>query len=134
MNKLSRVVIDSCIWIDYFKGGKVSSLVDDLLLDNKATICGMIELEILQGVRPKEQMKIQDLFEALHFIESKREDFISAGLLLNKLRTKGITIPASDCLIAAQCIREDLPLLTLDNDFKNIHELQQIEITKPLNA
>lgn len=68
---------------------------------------------------------VQDLFKALHYIEAMREDFIAAGLMLNQLRTKGITIPASDCLVATQCIREDCSIFTLDNDFKHIHKLER---------
>jgi predicted nucleic acid-binding protein len=85
----------------------------------------MIELEILQGLRSKEQDLIQDLLRVLHFIDAPREDFITAGLMLKQLRTKGITIPSSDCLIAAQCIRKNIPLFTLDNDVKQIPTLKK---------
>src|SRR5438128_1818666 len=127
MTKMNKVLIDSSVWINYFRKGK-STVVEpvNLLLDeDRAALCGMVELEILQGLRGKEHIKIQDLFQALHFIESTREDYVAAGMMLNQLRSKGISIPSSDCLIAAQCIRCDLPLFTLDNDFKNIHALKK---------
>ncbi len=127
MTKMNKVLIDSSVWIDYLRKGR-SSVVEpvDLLLDeDRAALWGMIELEIFQGIRGNEHPKIQDLFQALYFIESKREDYITAGLMLNQLRVKGVTIPSSDCLIAAQCIRCDIPLFTLDNDFKQIHSLKK---------
>jgi tRNA(fMet)-specific endonuclease VapC len=127
---INRVVIDSSVWMDYFRPGKNTSAdqVNLLLDEGRATLCGMIELEILQGLREKEQTMVQDLFRVLHFIDSRREDFIAAGLMLNQLRKKGITIPSSDCLIAAQCIREGLPLFTLDNDFKQIPALKKYKV------
>lgn len=124
---MSKVLIDSSVWINYFRPGKsiVAAAVNILLDEDRVALCGMVELEILQGLRGKEHDLVRDLFKALHYIETYREDFILAGTTLNQLRQKGITIPASDCLIAAQCLRLHYSLYTLDNDFKQIHSLKQ---------
>ncbi len=124
---MNKVLIDSSVWIHYFRQGKskVAENVDLLLDQNRAVLCGMVELEILQGVRGKEQLIIQDLFQALDFLETKREDFISAGLILNQLRSRDITIPSSDCLIAAQSIHNKVSLYTLDKDFDVIPALKK---------
>jgi predicted nucleic acid-binding protein len=124
---MSKVLIDSSVWINYFRAGKsiVAEDLNILLDEDRATLCGMVELEILQGLRGKEHNLVQDLFKALDYIETNREDFILAGKMLNQLRQKGITIPSSDCLIAAQCMRIDCALFTLDNDFKHIPSLKR---------
>lgn len=123
---MNKVLIDSSVWINYFRPGKsnVETGVNLLLDEDRVVLCGMVELEILQGIKGKEQSLVQDLFKSLHYIETIRDDFISAGMLLNQLRTKGITIPSSDCLIATQCIRAHCSLFTLDNDFKHIRTLE----------
>lgn len=125
MDNKNKVLIDSSVWIDYFHKGKskVEEQVNLLLDEDRVALCGMVELEILQGLKGNEQTIIQDLFSALHFIETQRADFVSAGIMLNNLRKKGITIPSSDCLIAAHCLHHKLPLFTLDNDFKHIPHL-----------
>lgn len=124
---MNKVLIDSSVWINYFRPGKsiVEPTVNLLLDEDRVVLCGMVELEILQGLKGKEHQLVQDLFKALHYIEALREDFIAAGNLLNQLRKKEITIPASDCLIATQCIRADCSLFSLDNDFKHIHTLKK---------
>jgi len=126
MDKTEHVLIDSSVWIDYFRKGKsnVEEQVNLLLDQDMVALCGMVELEILQGLRGSEQAIIQDLFSALHYIDAERSDFVNAGFMLNDLRQKGITIPSSDCLIAAQCIHRKLTLFTLDNDFKQIRNLK----------
>ena len=126
---MTKVLIDSSVWINYFRPGKsiVAEKVNTLLDEDRVVLCGMVELEILQGLRNKEHDLVKDLFTALHYIETTREDFIIAGTALNHLRQKGITIPASDCLIAAQCIRLHYPLYTLDNDFKQIPSLKRLD-------
>lgn len=121
------VLIDSSVWIDYFrhKKSKIADPVNALLDEDRVAICGMVELEILQGLRGKESSLVQDLFHILYFVEARREDFVSAGMMLNQLRTKGITMSSSDCLIAAQCLRFNCHLFTLDEDFRHIHGLQK---------
>ena len=128
---MNKILIDSSVWIDYFKrSSAVAEHVNSLLDEDRVALCGMVELEILQGMRGKEHVMIQDLFQALHYIETDRQDFISAGLTLGQLRGKGITIPSSDCLIAALCIRHHLILFTLDNDFKHIPTLKRYSMAK----
>ena len=130
MDKKNFVLVDSSIWINFFKQNSttIAEHVNLLLDEDKVALCGMVELEILQGIRGKEQTKIQDLFLALHFIEATQQDFIAAGLMLNQLRGKGVTISSSDCLIAAQCLRCNLQIFTLDSDFKHIHTLKKYTI------
>lgn len=129
MDKVQKVLIDSSVWIDYFRKGKskVEEQVNLLLDEDRVALCGMVELEILQGLRGNEQAIIQDLFSVLHYVDAQRSDFINAGLILNDLRKNGITIPSSDCLIAAQCIHHKLILFTLDNDFKHVRHLKFFE-------
>jgi hypothetical protein len=124
---MNKILIDSSVWIDYFrkKNSTVAPFVNLLLDQDRVALCGMVELEILQGLRGKEQRLVQDLFQELYFLEAQRDDFVSAGLLLNQLRSKGITIPSSDCLIAAQCIRHGFALYTLDHDFDYIQALKR---------
>ena len=130
MIKKKRVLVDFSVWVSYFRtnDSPVAEAIDRLLDEDRVALCGMVELEILQGVREKEQANIQDLFQILYFIESKREDYVAAGRLLNQLRVKGITIPSSDCLIASQCLRCDFLLFTLDQDFRQIRALKNYTV------
>lgn len=127
---MDSVLIDSSAWIDFFRRseGPVGDLVLELLEQNRATLCGMVELELLQGAPPQQQGLLRELLPALPYVDTSREDFIAAGNQLARLRRSGITIPASDGLIAALCIRHELSILTLDAHFEHIPELQRVSI------
>ncbi len=129
MNLTSDVIIDSSVWIEFFRygNGEICDLVDELLESNGAALCGIVEMEILQGVRKKEQKLISDLFSALKYYELKRIDFINAGNQLNILRKKGITIPSTDSLIGTLCQRNNLVLLTLDNHFDHLEKVKKYQ-------
>jgi len=118
------VLVDSSSWIDYFRArggaGSQGDAIDRLMDEGLAVICGMVELEILQGLKAPEGRRVQELLGALRFVETERQDFVSAGELLCVLRRKGVTIPASDGLIAAVCIRHGLRILTVDPHFRRV--------------
>ncbi len=56
---------------------------------------------------------------------------VKAAQLYRALRRKGITIrKANDCLIAAVCIENNIPLLHNDKDFDNIAKHTKLKIYK----
>ena len=125
-----KTLIDSSVWIEYFRTGegKIFNTVDVLLDSGQAVLCGVVEMEILAGIKKSERKMIKDLFNALPYIRANREDFIAAGERLNNLRKKGITIPATDSLIATLAIDREISLLTLDKHFEHFKELNRISI------
>ena len=127
-----RVLVDTSAWIAYFRQGegKLCDSIDILLDNNLVVICGIIEMELLQGVRDKERKLIKDLFSALPYVALQRDDFIRSGERLNSLRIKGITIPSTDALIGILCIRYNLSLLTLDKHFDFLTDIKRFQIAK----
>ena len=122
------VLIDSLVWIDYFRNGTnaIGDMVDSLIDKNEIAISGVIELELYQGAFPKEREIISELFQEILYIPTKREHYIEAGESILKLRRKGLFLPPSDVLIAMICIFEDLSLLTLDKHFSHFPNLRLI--------
>jgi hypothetical protein len=127
---MTPVIVDTSVWIGFFRKGdeKVSLLLDSLLEQDCVAICGIVEMELLRGVRPEERKRLGSLLDALHYIETVRKDFIRAGERLNELRQKGITIPSTDALIAMICVRNNLPLFTLDTHFDHLPEVKRFDI------
>lgn len=130
MNSINKVLIDSSVWIEYFRkgDGKIFDIVDELLDTDRAVLCGIVEMEILQGIKKKERKLIKDLFSVLPYSDFIREDFINAGNLLNQLRTNGITIPSTDCVIGALCQRHKYQILTLDKHFDYLENVRKHQL------
>ncbi len=127
---MDKTLIDSCVWIEYFRSGKGKVFDDiDLLIDNDSIIlCGIVELEIYQGLRKKERKTISDLFSLVSYVDTERNDFIQAGESMAELRKKGITIPSTDCLIATICERRNLSLLSIDKHFDHFKKLKRVSL------
>ena len=85
----------------------------------------MVELEIVQGIRPHERRKVRELLLALEFYDTTRADFVEAGERLGRMRRQGITVPASDALVAQVCVRHGLALFTLDRHFNPMTDVRK---------
>ena len=81
---------------------------------------------MLQGSR--DEKSFAKLEKRMAIWESEAEepaDFIEAARVFAHLRWKGITVPPTDCLIAAIAIRRKFLLYARDLDFDHIPQLQR---------
>ena len=125
-SKVAEVLIDTSAWIAFFRGHEpLASRVDAALADGSAAICGMIELEVLQNVRPGEE-DVRGLMHSTLRLRTEERDYREAGERLAGLRRRGVTLPATDGLIAQVALRHQVPLLELDKHFEHIEGLERI--------
>ena len=116
------ILVDSSVWIDYFRGTQ-SSQTDRLhaLLGNEPIATGDLVLaEVLQGFGSAQDFNQgKKLLTSLPIIELVGADIaIQAANNFRTLRTLGITVRKTiDTLIATSCIEKGLALLYSDKDF-----------------
>ncbi len=128
----AKVLADTNVWIAYFRGERAKAqeqpaaeALDRLIGEDRVVLCGVVEMELYQGLREHERGTLEAQFTALEFFALDREDFRRAGHLLGDLRRQGVTIPSPDALIAALCLRHNLTLLENDGHFEHIAELKR---------
>ncbi len=123
---MAEVLIDTSAWIAFFRGDEpLASRVDAALADGSAAICGMVELEVLQNVRPGEE-NVRGLMRSTLRLGTVEDDYQEAGERLAGLRRKGITLPVTDGLIAQIALRHQVPLLEFDKHFVHIEGLVRV--------
>lgn len=113
----SPVLIDTSYWIEYINrpGGERMRRVAGLIREDRAAARGVVLAELLQGARTNAEMsKIKASLEAVHWIETSERLYARAGEIGFDLRRKGITIPTTDCIVAAAAESIGGNLLTLD--------------------
>ena len=121
------ILVDSSVWIDYFRGIQ-SPQTDRLyaLLGNEPIATGDLVLaEVLQGFgSPQDFNQGKKLLTSLPIIELVGRDIaIQAANNFRTLRTLGITVRKTiDTLIATSCIEKGLALLYSDKDFDHFVE------------
>lgn len=123
----TRVIVDTSVWIDFLKNQGTPSIprLKRLLLENRVIVVGIVLAELLQGASSsREKDFIEQLVASLPYEELRRQHWIKAGELSNKLRKKGVTLPLTDLLVAALALDKRWAVFTLDPHFGRIEGLK----------
>ncbi len=121
------VVADSSIWIAYLRSpdSPPGRVLAELLDQGEVLMLGIVMAEVLQGVRVGEDRRaLEKILTALPYEETRRRDWLRAAALGVGLRAKGLAVPPSDRLIAAQALAGDHAVYTLDRHFELIPGLK----------
>lgn len=118
------LVVDSSVWIDWFRDARAAH-VDLLaqLLDHgevRLIVPDLVLFEVLRGFRhEQDHRQARRLLEGLSVeAASSPELAYAAAQHYRSLRTHGITVRnAIDVLVASFCIEHDYALLHADRDF-----------------
>jgi predicted nucleic acid-binding protein len=116
------ILVDSSVWIDYFRGidNRQTDLLDRLLGREPIAIGDLILTEVLQGF-PEERgfRSALKMFRSLEVVElGGVEIAIQAARNFRVLRSHGVTVRKTiDTIIATRCIEGRYDLLHNDRDF-----------------
>jgi len=113
-----RILVDSSIWIDYFKSGKNSGKLDYYIDENILVINNLILSELVPFLKMKKQKKIIALLYSINKLELNInwEQLIDYQHKCLKNGINGIGIP--DLIIAQNAIQNHCTVYSLDNHFK----------------
>ncbi|MEJ2589543.1 MAG: PIN domain-containing protein [Deltaproteobacteria bacterium] len=117
------IIVDTCVWIEFFRKNEseITHHLKSLLRERKVIMVGMVMAELLQGVkRPKEAVVVKEHLKKLPYLEITREIWERAGEMNASLRSRGVTIPLSDLIIAATALSGKLEVFTIDPHFEKV--------------
>jgi predicted nucleic acid-binding protein len=116
------ILVDSSVWIDYFRGVETPQVdkLDSLLGKEPLAIGDLILAEVLQGCGTERDFnQVRRVLEAFTLVDLGGKDVaIQAAKNFRALRARGITVRKTmDTIIATRCILSAYPLLHADRDF-----------------
>jgi len=116
------ILVDSSVWIDYFRGAATpqADLLDALLGSEPLATGDLVLAEVLQGFGDdREFEQARRLLDTLDIVVlGGREIAIAAARNLRALRRLGVTARKTiDTVIATRCIVDGYALLYSDRDF-----------------
>lgn len=129
--------VDTCVWSLAFRRDSAGDLAEVHALrralegQDSVVSSGIILQELLQGFTgPKAGGALIERFAALPFVSPDRQDHVDAAALHNRCRRSGIQLGTIDALIAQLCIRNELTLLTTDQDFTRAAKFCSLRLWK----
>jgi predicted nucleic acid-binding protein len=117
------ILVDSSVWIDYFRGTITpqTEKLDTLLGRESLAIGDLILTEVLQGfTNERDFNEVRKMLTSLTVVElGGLEIAVQAARNFRRLRATGVTARKTiDTLIATWCIESEYQLLHSDRDFE----------------
>jgi predicted nucleic acid-binding protein len=126
-----RVLVDTSVWVSYFRGGSsvISEKVDRLLAGAEVCVPKIVLAELVQGAKfEREISTIEDFFDAFMILDQSQDTWMKAGKLSRKLKNRGKSIHLLDCYIAVIAQENACAILTLDDHFKEIQKVMPLAL------
>ena len=112
-----KVLVDSSVWIDFFKG-KQTELFDELLTENMVSTNELILSELLPILQFKKQTEIIEGLLALPLIPVTIDWCIIREMQLENIKNGVKKVGIPDLIILQQVIQKKLHFLSFDKHFK----------------
>ena len=116
------ILIDTSSWIHLLRPDgdrEVRSRVEVALRSGDACWCPIVQLELWNGARGgREQQVLRHFAEVLPVLSMDEDVWTAAYDLARRVRSRGVTVPATDVAIAACARRHGTELESADRDFE----------------
>jgi predicted nucleic acid-binding protein len=112
------VVIDSSVWVDFFKGKAECLFVSDLLRLGLVRTNELILTELLPSVRKRNEKRLEGILASVSRIPMDIDWEEIRSFQLRNLRNGYNNINIPDLLIAQNCIQNNIQLISADKHFE----------------
>ena len=122
------VLVDTSIWIDYFKAGDNSQDLDYLIDENIVVINDIILAELVPYLRVKKQSKVIKLLQEMNRLPMNIhwEEIIEYQFKCLKSGANGVGIP--DLIIAQNAKQNSCKVYSLDKHFRLLNQVLKVKI------
>jgi predicted nucleic acid-binding protein len=122
------ILVDTSSWIHFLRpkgNAEVRKRVAGALTDGEACWCPMIRLELWNGAQgQKESAVLRDLESGIAELTIDDAVWAVSFDIGRRARAKGISVPATDILIAACALHHGAAIETCDSDFDMLNSLR----------
>ena len=116
------VLIDSSVWIDYFRDAGHSQAVDRLIEDNALVVNDLVLAELIPSLMLKRHQALVRLMKTLRRLPL-RIDWENLITMQTKCLRKGINrVGIPDLIVAQNVMQNGTALYTLDRHFRLMHQ------------
>ena len=122
------VLVDTSVWIEYFRGGNNFEKLDFLIDENLVVINELILTELIPFLKIRNQRKVIKLLNHINKLEIhiEWEQLIEFQYKCLKNGLNGVGIP--DLIIIQNAKQNHCEIYSLDNHFKLIKDIVKIKL------
>ena len=122
------VLVDTSIWIEYFRSGNNSEKLDFLIDENLIVINDLILAELVPSLKVRNQRKIVQLLYNINRLELSInwDQIIEFQFKCLKNGLNGIGIP--DLIVAQNAKQNRCKIYSLDNHFSLMEDILELQL------
>jgi len=123
-----EVLVDTSIWIDYFRGGDNSKDLDYLIDENLIVTNDIILAELIPYLKIKKQTKVITLLHEINKVQLAIhwEEIIEFQVKCLKGGANGVGIP--DLIIAQNAKQNSCKVYSLDKHFRLLNQVLKVKL------
>ncbi len=115
---MKKVLVDSSVWIAFFKGTEEGKFLFPLLDTNQVCINDLILAELVPALNHKKELTLVRLLESIERVDLHIDwDGIVAMQTIN-LKNGLNRVGVPDLIIAQNALQNDIPLFSFDKHFE----------------
>lgn len=111
------VLVDTSIWIDYFKGKESARLLNELIDDNEICVNELVLSELIPSIEHRGEHGLKDMLFSITNVPLSVDWHAIRSMQLKNLRNGINNVGIPDLIVAQNAIDNGLALLSSDKHF-----------------
>jgi predicted nucleic acid-binding protein len=120
---MSRVLVDSSVWIDYFLSARNSEALSGLIDTNRICLNDIILAELIPSLITKKENDVVALLQAVEKVKLDIDWSQIIGMQTANLKNGINRVGIADLLVLQNALQNDLVLYSLDKHFRLMQKL-----------
>ncbi len=122
------VLVDTSIWIDYFKGGDDSTDLSALIDENLVVTNDIILAELVPYLKVKKQVAVVKLLQEINRLpmQINWDEIVEFQVRCLKAGANGVGIP--DLIIAQNAKANNCKIYSLDKHFRLLKQVMKVKL------
>ena len=127
---MSVILVDTSIWIDFFRGNQVANPLFDLIENNRIVTNDLILAELIPSINQRKEEKLRDLLLSIKNIELSVNWHEIINMQTVNLRRGNNNVGIPDLIIGQNALHNDLVLFENDKHFRSMKKLFGLELLR----
>ena len=111
-------LVDTSVWIDYFRNGITADMVDTLIKEDELCINDVILAELIPSINQRREFELKGLFLSIPKLQLRIDWDGLVSMQTENLRNGINKVGIADLMIAQNAMQNGIPLFSCDRHFQ----------------
>lgn len=125
---MNRVLVDTSVWIAFFRGDEAAKGLFDLLDSNRVCTNDLILAELIPSIQHRREGQLGEMLGSIERIELKIPWSQIIEMQMANLKNGINKVGISDLIIAQNALQNGIPIYSMDKHFSLMKEITGLKM------